>query len=173
MDVNIIILKEIRKRNKIRVSDIINITGFSRAYINRFLQSLREDGIIRLIGNGRNASYIMNDKQEVASHIDKITAFRTELVNKKLEEDVVLSKIKKNTGIFIGLKKNVITVIDYAFTEMLNNAIEHSRSEKIWIEIKKANNVVTLRLRITVLVSLIISKKNLNLKIPGMLQKKY
>ncbi|MDI6757965.1 MAG: DUF4325 domain-containing protein, partial [Endomicrobiia bacterium] len=62
--------------------------------------------------------------------------------NGKLREDEALREIKKDSGIFAGLPKNIAEILDYAFTEMLNNAIEHSGSQKIDVIVRRAAGVV-------------------------------
>lgn len=59
------------------------------------------------------------------------------LKNKNLSEDLVLDEIKRDTGIFFDLPKNISAILDYAFSEMLNNAIEHSKSLKIEIQMQR------------------------------------
>ena len=39
-------------------------------------------------------------------------------------------------------KKNVTDIVNYAFTEMLNNAIEHSRSKKVLVQMSKTEDLV-------------------------------
>jgi anti-sigma regulatory factor (Ser/Thr protein kinase) len=59
------------------------------------------------------------------------------MTNKGLAEDKVLREIKEKSAIFQGVAGNVSSIIDYAFTEMLNNAIEHSTSEKVDVVVTK------------------------------------
>lgn len=137
MDIRTLIEKELNKKGKIKSSDIIKMTGFSRAYINRFLKELKEEGKIVLIGKANKAIYVKAEKKLIKKAKESIRNIHKELANKGLSEDLVLNDIKNNTGIFSGLFTNVERVIDYAFTEMLNNAIEHSCSRKIAISMKK------------------------------------
>lgn len=69
------------------------------------------------------------------------------LKNEGLEEDKIMHEIKVETPIINSLKDNIQSIFDYAFSEMLNNAIEHSTSEKIEIEVGKAkeNLVFTVK----------------------------
>jgi len=140
MDVKKLILKKLAKKKTIRVADIVKATGFSRAYINRFFQELRDEGKVLLLGKANQAQYALI-KSAKAAKKTLLTARRI-LKNKDLSEDLVLDEIKKDTGIFLTLPKNVIAILDYAFTEMLNNAIEHSNSSKIEIVIKKDSSGV-------------------------------
>ena len=54
-----------------------------------------------------------------------------------LREDIVLDQIREEGDIFGGLALNVVEIITYAFTEMLNNAIEHSGSSTIDVLVRK------------------------------------
>jgi len=58
MNIEKIILTEITNKKSLRVADIVKITGFSRAYINRFFKKLAEEGKIILIGKASKSSYI-------------------------------------------------------------------------------------------------------------------
>ena len=137
MDVRKLILQHIQKNGRIKTSDIIKMTGFSREYVNRFLRELRNEGKIILIGKANKSHYILADKQLFREAKKKILKIHTTLKNSNLSEDIVLDQIKRETGIFIDLKNNVSHILDYAFLEMLNNAIEHSRSKNIKITMKR------------------------------------
>jgi len=123
----------LKKKRKVKASDIIKATGFSREYINRFFRELRDSGKLILVGKANKAHYVLATDKAVKNAREKIKSFHNILDNKELSEDTVFDNIRKNTGIFIDISKNVSRIINYAFTEMLNNAIEHSRSKKIEI----------------------------------------
>lgn len=63
--------------------------------------------------------------------------------NQDLTEDKVLAELKKKTGIFIGPRENISAVLDYAFSEMRNNAIEHSCSKTIKVTMQKDKNSIS------------------------------
>lgn len=137
MDVRKLILDSLKRDGKVKAADIIKITGFSRAYINRFFQQLRDEGKIILIGKANKALYIRASEQEVIKAKKKILTTTRILQNVNLAEDTVLAGLKKSTGIFIGISKNISDIVDYGFSEMLNNAIEHSASKTIKVAIHK------------------------------------
>lgn len=137
MDIKEIILKEINKKKVITASDIIKITNFSRTYVNNFFQELRNEGRIILVGKANRARYVIAEKNRVAEARKKILDIRKFLKNINLSEDTVLDNIKRDSGIFVGLDKNVDNIVHYAFTEILNNAIDHSMSEDIEVRIKR------------------------------------
>lgn len=147
VDIKDIILKKIRQKGSVRAGDMIKETGYSRQYINRFFQDLREEGKILLVGKGVSSRYITADKDKYWQEKNNILSYRTELVNKGLQEDLVLDNIKSSTGIFTGLRPNVSSILDYAFTEILNNAIDHSKSEKIQISIKREDGVINFEIK--------------------------
>ncbi len=140
MDIKQIILEQLEKNERIKVSEIVKTTGFSRGYINRFFQELRKEGKIVMIGKANKVFYVRAKRDSVQRAKKSITSIHKYLKNINLSEDIVLDSIKKETGIFIDLTQNVSRILDYTFTEILNNAIEHSQSEKIKIEMQRNQN---------------------------------
>ncbi|PIZ55508.1 hypothetical protein COY25_00930 [Candidatus Uhrbacteria bacterium CG_4_10_14_0_2_um_filter_41_7] len=59
--------------------------------------------------------------------------------NLNLYEDLILKQIEHETGIFIDIQDNVYQILRYSFTEMLNNAIDHSKSKNITIKCRLAH----------------------------------
>jgi hypothetical protein len=55
--------------------------------------------------------------------------------NDNLEEHQVLDKIESELPIILKQKENIRDIFTYAFSEMLNNAIEHSGTEKITVDV--------------------------------------
>lgn len=143
MNIKSLILNKISKHGETRVADIVKATGFSRAYINRFFQELRNEGKIILLGRANKAKYVLAKKEAVFAAKKQILKFHRILRNKDIHEDIVLDDIKKNTGIFLHLPKNVVNILDYSFTEMLNNAIEHSKSKTIEVIMKRDKETVS------------------------------
>ena len=125
------ILGAVAARGEVRTSDIASKTGLSRTYVHRLLQKMENEGTLRLIGRANQARYVRADPESIARALSSRLGFHALLPNQGLEEDRVLARIKAETGIFRGLRENVARIVDYGFTEMLNNAIEHSMSTSI------------------------------------------
>ena len=143
MDVKSLILEYLRKNGEVRSFEIIKATGFSRTYVDRFFRELREEGVLTLIGKANKAKYIPATEKRVIRESRSIKRIHNILTNKNLSEDKVYSRIKTRTGIIYGLSENVSGIIEYAFCEMLNNAIEHSSSKKIEVKMeRKLENVM-------------------------------
>ena len=138
MDVRELILKKLTEKGSLKASEIVRLTGFTRTYVNRFFQELRDEGRLVLIGRANRAHYVPALKEAVEGAKKNILNATLNLRNENLNEDAVLADIKKKTGIFTGLKKDVSDILDYAFSEMLNNAIEHSLSENIRVTMERS-----------------------------------
>jgi anti-sigma regulatory factor (Ser/Thr protein kinase) len=140
MDTKKLILEQLNIKDNLKVADIMELTGFSRAYINRFFQELRNEGKVVLIGKANRAHYVIAEKNKVLNAKKNILTIHKILKNINLSEDTILDVIKRECGIFVDLKKNIENILNYAFTEMLNNAIDHSQSVKIEIVMKRNSN---------------------------------
>lgn len=103
--------------------------------IGKELKHLVANGRLKKFGVTRGAYYALAYKaagkpQEVA----------LSLSNQNLQEHEVFMDIRKGNHIFDGLSDNLQSILDYAFSEMLNNAIEHSGTQKIHINWKKTDH---------------------------------
>lgn len=136
-DVLKIIIGVLKKKKKVTASEIVKKTGFSRTYVNKFFQDLRDKGKIVLIGKANRAHYIIAEENIVRASKRNTLSVTKIFQNKNISEDIILARIKQDSGIFENISCNVSEIVGYAFSEMLNNAIEHSRSILIRIDMKK------------------------------------
>lgn len=141
-DIKRLILEKTQQNKEIAASSIVKETGFSRAYINTFLQELREEGRIIQIGKTKGAKYVIAEKDAVRVAKSALKNFKRSLKNQNLSEQPVLDLVKNETGIFFNLSDNIEKILEYAFTEMLNNAIEHSKSNIIDIRVERSDEQV-------------------------------
>ncbi len=99
--------------------------GISRQAANLHLKRLVEEGA--LIASGATAAR----EYKLCAIAEKTLSYSLE----GLEEDVVW---RNDVAPFLGaLPKNVLDIWHYGFTEMLNNAIDHSGSERVSIHMVK------------------------------------
>lgn len=126
------IIKFIREKRKITSSELTKKYNISRQYVNVLISELIKDEIIVKVGSTRNAFYIL--KKDANKYLKNISIKKI-LKNVNLEEHIILQDIKKELPALNDLKENIKHIFDFAFSEMLNNAIEHSKSEKINIEV--------------------------------------
>ena len=142
MNVRKLIAERLSKAGEIRAGEVVTKTGFSRAYVNRFFRELQDEGKILLVGRANQARYVLAHKGKVSATKQRILSAHRILRNRNLSEDTVLNEIKQSSGIFLKLPKNTTQILDYAFTEILNNAIEHSRSKTIVIFMKRGRESI-------------------------------
>ncbi|MCX5751242.1 MAG: DUF4325 domain-containing protein [Candidatus Saganbacteria bacterium] len=142
MDIRKEIIERLNKNGKVKAAEIVCASGLSRTYVNRIFQRLEDEGILVLVGKANKAHYVKAEKQEMLKAQKKELKIRRLLKNQSLSEDLILDEIKQQSGIFIGLRENVERIISYAFTEMLNNAIEHSKSPVITVMMQKDERTV-------------------------------
>jgi anti-sigma regulatory factor (Ser/Thr protein kinase) len=138
MDIRALILDLLKRQGSVRTAEVVKRTGFSRAYVNRFFKELCGEGTLILLGKANTARYIAATGTASSKSRQGVLEVHKILANRGLAEDVVLRQIKDESGIFHRLPANVIRILDYAFTEMLNNAIEHSHSKKIVVRMKRS-----------------------------------
>ena len=92
----------------------------SQQTIYRYIRELEYDGIIRRESRG---------KYSVVQTVNK--NYKYDLKEKHLEEDIIFNETLRQY--ISGFKKNTFDIWRYAFTEMVNNAIDHSEAEELRI----------------------------------------
>jgi STAS-like domain of unknown function (DUF4325) len=125
-DIRTFILKEVEKHPK----DIAKFTSekfdITRQAVSRHLQRLVAEKAIAESGNTRNRSY------RLAPLIEWHKKYELE---SNLQEDVIWrSDVLPVLG---HLPENVIHIWHYGFTEMFNNAIDHSAGRIVFVHLKK------------------------------------
>ena len=142
MDIRNLILNKISKKGEATVSEVVKETGFSRAYIHRFFQVLVDEGLIVRVGQANRARYVLFGQENVQKAKLGILSFSRVFKTKGLQEDQVWDKIISETGILNGISENIRRIVEYGFTEMLNNAIEHSHSENTKVTIDRQEGLI-------------------------------
>ncbi len=106
--------------------------SISRQAVNRHLKTLIEDGIIDAEGNTKERVYAL-----------KITtvAFDFKLAENKEEDRVWQEHI---SPLLSEYKENVINICYHGFTEMFNNAIDHSNGTKALVGVRRSAKMIEL-----------------------------
>jgi anti-sigma regulatory factor (Ser/Thr protein kinase) len=115
--------------------------GFSRQYIVRLLNRLIAEGEIHRQGKTRAARYFPG---KASNEIDRLKLVKE---RQGLSEHAVAEEVTKRMLLKNRLNRNCITIFDYAFTEMLNNAIDHSQSKKVWIDVEVSHADITFAIK--------------------------
>ena len=141
------ILLALRRDGVVRASEIVKATGLSRAYVHRAFNALEKEGLIVRIGKANKSRYVAAARAALQRARRGELRFRRMLRGTGTSEDQVLAEIKRETGVFLGLPGTVSDILDYSFSEMLNNALEHSHSKRIDVEMARTSRGVTFRVR--------------------------
>lgn len=138
------IVKIVTKLQKANVTKIVeNLPDKkTRSWVSTQLNELaRADALVRS-KEGMSVYYAIPEKIGLLSK-----QIRKSYINKSLKEDIIYDEIKEKTPIFKGLNEDVESILNYAFTEMFNNAIEHSDSKKIEILFNEIDGRIAFEVR--------------------------
>lgn len=100
-----------------RIAELGDLSG--RTVVSRELRGLVDEGKVIAVRQGRNVFYFWLDGGVI---ID------TDLDLWLAHEDEIWFDLTQNQRVFEQVSENAIGAVQFAFTEMLNNAIDHSRS---------------------------------------------
>lgn len=133
-----------RKRKEFKTSDIVAaVRGqVSRQYVVTIIQELLHRGQLVKQGTTIGTTYA---RPQDASHLSGVIKKR--LIRKGLKEHEVLDELNRHTPLKGVAKENVYSIFSFAFSEMLNNAIEHSQSPIVEVEVGHGQKKVTFTVR--------------------------
>ena len=133
MDIKQKIIQLIQKQKFVKSSELAKSFGVSRQYVSKLLQGLVNSGIVIKIGSTRSAQYTL------PRFLDELNTFKASrhLLRKGLKEHEVMETFVAEFPAFRDAPENLQSIIRYAFSEMLNNAIEHSGSKNIDVELSE------------------------------------
>ena len=120
------ILDLIRGRGSTTSLEVQKKIGLSRQAVHYHIKQLIKDGLIHKIGRTKGSRYVPAEEgAPIGQRIRRI------LINEDLEEH----KVFMDLAIVLNLARTLIRpayhIVEYAFTELLNNAIEHSSTQRI------------------------------------------
>jgi|SRR3989338_5849890 len=121
-----------RSRSGLRSSELAAKIGVSKVTILSALKTLERDKKIIQFDKGPLTWYASAKNRKALSN--QGLSFCKTYHNKNMEEHIVLEDIKKHLLDRTNLSDQANSIFGFAFSEMMNNAIEHSKSKKIRIE---------------------------------------
>lgn len=127
------ILAYAKKGGLFRATEIAELLGVTRQTATSHLKGLVEKGFLVKSGSTRNASYRIRKEGEENPEEKSLTLIKA---LKNLQEDEVFEETRKRLPLKNFLNKNVLSIAYYSFSEMLNNAIDHSQSLKATISVE-------------------------------------
>lgn len=118
------ILQNIPKNPHNIVNQVVDHFSISRQAVSRYIQKLLKEEYITAEGHTRQRKYSLR-----VIHKEH---FSVPLAG--LEEDMLWEK--RIFDLFNGVPENVLDIWHYSFTEMVNNAIDHSGGKKLTVDVE-------------------------------------
>jgi len=137
------ILKIAKKKGILYSKDIVVQFDVSRQYANLLIGILVAENKLVKLGSTKRASYVLVEYARTHPEIFP-PRYEKAFKNKELEEHQVLAQIEETFPTLKNLPENVRSIFTYAFSEMFNNAIEHSSSVRIGVEVSISNKTLSL-----------------------------
>ena len=128
-----IILAHINKRGHSTSSELSGLLDMSRQMVARHLRDLIRSGALIKEGSTKNARYQLNKNTRTSQRKPKSLRIIRKI--KDLSEDQVFLEIELRLNLRKCLSPKAHSAAYYGFTEMLNNAIDHSKSKEVLIEV--------------------------------------
>jgi anti-sigma regulatory factor (Ser/Thr protein kinase) len=132
MDIKEKIKKFLMAKKRATATEMARHFGFTRQYASQILRLMTNANEIVKFGSTRSAFYVLPE------FIDEIgpSAINNRFKNKNLKEHEVFDDLISKMPAFRNVLENVRDIVHYAFSEMLNNAIEHSCSKNIEVKME-------------------------------------
>lgn len=143
MDIRVRIKEFLKSQKRASATEIARHFGFTRQYASQILRIMVSTGELVKFGSTRAAFYTL------AEFIDKLgpSAIKRRLANKGIKEHEVFESLVSAFPAFRTTQENVQSIVHYAFSEILNNAIEHSRSKNIEVAMERDGSMIRFVVR--------------------------
>lgn len=138
MDIRQKIKEVLEEKKRASSTEMARHFGFTRQYASQVLRIMANSGEIVKFGSTRGAFYTLPEFVDAVGH----SAVKRRLENNNIKEHEVFDRLVLAFPAFRRAPENVRGIVHYAFSEMLNNAIEHSRSKHIEVEIESDGSVI-------------------------------
>ena len=145
MDAKGRILKYLREAGGAKGRELVALLGVSRQALNRHLQQLVQEGAVVKEGVTRGASYRLATSPRDAGLVP--VRYTRTLPLPGLQEDLVYREVAQQLNLQRALNRGVSEIARYAFTEMLNNAVDHSKSERAQVRVLVSNQQFRFEIR--------------------------
>lgn len=140
MDIKQVILTIAHTDKTFKTTDVVkSLNGhYTRQYISSIINQMVREGVLLKGGSTASAFYALPQN---ADHVYETIKLR--LKRDTLEEHRVFNSIRDKHSLIGNLPENIARILFYTFTEMLNNAIEHSESQYVEIQMRADTKNVT------------------------------
>jgi len=140
------ILDTLKTRGALSGAQIAAVLGLSRQATHRHLVRLMDKGLLSRTGRTRGVEYHLPDRRG-GPKTPAPEPFRKKYQIDGLMEDAVLADVVLRLALRRSVSPAAYRIFAYAFTEMLNNAIEHSHSPICTVEVTLAQRELRAQIR--------------------------
>ena len=127
------ILRDVNHHPRDISKHIGSIFSISPQAVHSHIRRLETEGWLASSGIGKGKRYFLGDLRKYHSYFP----FGSDLA----EDQIWRSHY---SFIFEGLPENIVDICQYGFTEMVNNAIDHSGGDGVYISVERSNQSVIL-----------------------------
>lgn len=127
------ILHCLKRRKSVTSAELADLLGVTRQAIHKHLRSMIIDGVVVKRGSTRSAVYLHSKKGAEPEATRSLT--RTYQIS-SLAEDRAFDEMSQSIGLGRAMGSRAMKILRYAFTEILNNAINHSRSARCLVRLE-------------------------------------
>lgn len=132
MDAKQRIIQYLKRRQTGSGKELTALLNLTRQGLHKHLKKLIEEGYIVKEGSTKKASYSLASTRRKKR---RPQTFLREYSLSGLQEDKAFQEVASVLNLNSNLNSNGLAVARYAFTEMLNNAIDHSQSQRCVVQV--------------------------------------
>lgn len=131
------ILQLAGKQDTFRTKDVWDLVDrrVTRQQVSAVIRGLVNQGALVKSGNTKSTQYALAEKQNFLE-----PQVSLELATNQIEEHETFSKLRSQAFFLQNLPENLDSILFYVFTEILNNAIEHSQSARVTVAISQTTD---------------------------------
>ena len=141
MDAKRKILAYLARRRFATGGELRSHLGVSRQALSVHIRNLIEAGKVVGSGAARGARYMLRDRAPPPAVVSRVLRIPG------LDESRVWLELAAGLNLPRALRSNVEAIVRYAFTEMLNNAIEHSDASRCSVRFRLEPGMVSFEVR--------------------------
>lgn len=145
------ILKYLSKQKSANAKELLELLGFSRQALHKHMKELIRAGQVLKHGTTRGAHYsssgVSGEKGSILERPALPRTYKRRFAVVGLEEHKVFEELSLFLGLRKCLNKNTYAILEYAFTEILNNALEHSHTKNIAVSVSADLNDLQFAVR--------------------------
>lgn len=128
--------KLVKARKEFSAPELAALAGVSRQAAQQRLRRLVESGALDAAGKARARRYFAPG----ASSAREVWRYR----NESLEEDAIWRELRLRSRHLKRLRGRSLEILRYAFTEIMNNAIDHSGSREVAVAVEPSGDRIAI-----------------------------